>query len=156
MLCKDWGLDRWYTKYLFDQATHSREKIKADDEHKKQHEGGEAKGASSSGGSGAEVATLLDNQPRKPQPQLDDGLELRLLRDSCTDLAPFLENPALIIGLLASASSSNRGAINQQLGAFLELAQPKTLERGATTATVGGNTTDKRAYSVVSRHSLAR
>lgn len=148
MLCKDWGLDRWYTKYLFDQATHSREKIKADDEHKKQHEDDEAKGASSSGGSGDEVATLLDNQPRKPQPQLDDGLELRLLRDSCTDLAPFLENPALIIGLLASASSSNRGAINQQLGAFLELAQPKNLERSATTATVGGNTTDKRAYSV--------
>jgi hypothetical protein len=135
MLCKDWGLDRWYTKYLFDQATHSREKLKAaENAQEKEKENGTENGKEKEKGSDELGAPELD------------ALELSLLRDSCTDLAPFLENPALIIGMLASASSTNRGVINQQLGAFLEKVNPKNLE--------AVDPTDKRAYSLVRQRTI--
>lgn len=92
LLCKDWGLDRWYTKYLFDQAIRSRERIKA--------------------------------AQQKNDDESLDAEETELLRACCSDLAPFLENPALMVGLLSSSLASSQDLINKQLSIFLKSIQP--------------------------------
>ncbi len=109
LLCKDWGLERWYTKYLFDQACSSHDKLK---QWQKEHESSKRK-----------ELTKEENVPSAENHiggGYEEEQELKLLRASCEDLSGYLENPALVVALLANSSSTNRQLIAGEIERYRE------------------------------------
>ncbi|KAL6049955.1 hypothetical protein QOT17_020115 [Balamuthia mandrillaris] len=99
LLCKDWGQERLRLKYLFDEAM----ALRVSDEQQQAASMKTARGD-------AKPAEVEEHRSQR-------------LQEICAEMIPYLQNPALVIGLLSS-SSIHRVFIMQELEKFLDKMTP--------------------------------
>lgn len=97
LLCKDWALTRWHARYLFEEAISARNRQKGAKKNKDPKAG----------------------RNRQTQQSVEEVEEGKIIRRVCQDLLPYLENPTLVIGLLAP-TPEYRPFVIQELSNYLE------------------------------------